>query len=165
MTQNRIRNIFQSKTVLSAGWHWVRLQWKAAIKAAQHTDSPCEEQSRETFAVPGNINQATSKLCNRLIAQGEAKLVTSADDVLEEFETVYGHLLHKGTEVQKEQAKLLLTEEEKKIVALLGDGPRQPEELCRLTGMNVAELGMHMTMLEMKQVVYTMPGKFFGLQK
>ena len=35
----------------------------------------------------------------------------------------------------------------------------------QLTGMNVAELGMHMTMLEMKQVIYTMPGKFFGLQK
>ena len=123
------------------------------------------EQSRETFAVPGNINQENSRLCNRLIARGEAKLVTSADDVLEEFETVYGHLLHKEIEIQKEQAKLLLTEEEKKILALLGDGPRQLEELCQLTGMNVAELGMHMTMLEMKHVIYTMPGKFFGLQK
>lgn len=123
------------------------------------------EQSRETFAVPGNINQKTSRLCNRLIARGEAKLITSADDVLEEFEVVYGHLLHKNEAVQQKKAQMLLTEEEKKILELLGDGPRQLEELCRLTGMNVSEMGMHMTMLEMKQAVYAMPGKFFGLQK
>ena len=74
-------------------------------------------------------------------------------------------MLRKEAESGKEHAQLQLTEEEKKILALLEDGPRQMEELCRLTGMNVAALGMHMTMLEMKQVIYTMPGKFFGLQK
>lgn len=135
------------------------------ISGASITIHHANEQSRETFAVPGNINQEKSRLCNRLIARGEAKLITSADDVIEEFETVYGHLLHKEEAAQQEEVKQLLTDEEKKILSLLHNGPQQLEELCRLTGMNVAELGMHMTMLEMKHVVYSMPGKYFGLQK
>lgn len=122
------------------------------------------EQSRDTFAVPGNIDRETSKLCNRLIARGEAKLILSADDVLEEFEGAYGHLLHREKAEPKE-ALPQLTEEEQKIVALLKDGPRQLEDLCRLTGAGVAEMSAKLTLLELKRVIYGMPGKFFGLQK
>lgn len=122
------------------------------------------EQSRDTFAVPGNIDRETSKLCNRLIARGEAKLILSADDVLEEFEGAYGHLLHRE-EVVRREAMPRLTEAEQKVVALLKDGPRQLEELCRLTGTGVAEMSAKLTLLELKRVIYGMPGKFFGLQK
>lgn len=43
------------------------------------------EQNREVFAFPGPVNAAQSLGCNRLIQRGEAKLVLSAADVLEEF--------------------------------------------------------------------------------
>ena len=52
------------------------------------------EQNRDVFAVPGNIDSAMSQGPNRLIRQGEAKLVQDAWDVLEEYEALYPAKIH-----------------------------------------------------------------------
>lgn len=43
------------------------------------------DQNREVFAFPGPVGAAASLGCNRLIQRGEAKLILSAEDILEEF--------------------------------------------------------------------------------
>jgi DNA processing protein len=43
------------------------------------------DQSREVFAVPGDINSRFSQGTNNLIKNGQAKLVSSVDDILIEF--------------------------------------------------------------------------------
>lgn len=49
------------------------------------TVNHASEQSREVFAVPGPIGAPESEGTNRLIQEGAAKLILSADDVLCEF--------------------------------------------------------------------------------
>ena len=51
------------------------------------------DQGRDVFAVPGPVDAATSAGTNRLIAQGEAKLVRTAGDILCEYEGRYAHKL------------------------------------------------------------------------
>ncbi|MBN1257754.1 MAG: DNA-processing protein DprA [Planctomycetes bacterium] len=43
------------------------------------------ELGREIFAIPGQIDHRNAEGCNALIAQGQAKLVTGLDDILEEL--------------------------------------------------------------------------------
>ena len=43
------------------------------------------EQGRETFASPGNMYNQTSTGTNAVLQRGEAKLVTSVEDILEEL--------------------------------------------------------------------------------
>lgn len=47
------------------------------------------EQNREVFAFPGPVGAPASLGCNRLIQHGEAKLILSAGDVLEEFSSLF----------------------------------------------------------------------------
>lgn len=49
------------------------------------------EQNRDVFAVPGPVDGPMSFTPNYLIRKSEAKLVTSASDVLEEYEPLFPH--------------------------------------------------------------------------
>ena len=83
------------------------------------------EQGREIFAVPGNINSAASQGTNRLIQQG-AKLVTSANDVLEELN------LSMVLEHSAVQQALPETKEEAALFNYLSGEPVHVDDLCRV---------------------------------
>jgi DNA processing protein len=64
------------------------------------------EFGREVFGVPGNVTQEVSFAPNQLIKQG-AKLVTSAEDVIEELPTPIRAVLVQAETMQSEQRNLL----------------------------------------------------------
>lgn len=49
------------------------------------------EQNRDVFALPGGVDAPMSVTPNQLIRRGEAKLITSASDILEEYQSIYPH--------------------------------------------------------------------------
>ena len=61
-----------------------------AKSGAMITARTAEKQGRDIFSLPGNVGELNSIGPNRLLKKG-AKIVTSALDVLEEYEYLYPH--------------------------------------------------------------------------
>ena len=117
------------------------------------------EQGREVFAVPGHADSMRSKGTNRLIRQG-AKLVECAQDILEELAPMVG----KVEIVERPEAgleKVELSEEEARILSILGEEELQIDELVERSGMNPAKTASILLQLELKGLVMQLSGKRF----
>ena len=124
------------------------------------------EFGREVFGVPGNVTQPVSFAPNQLIKQG-AKLVTNADDVIEELPTpVRAALVKAAPQESAEKEKLVsagLSEAEKKIYDLLtADEAKHIDEIVDQSGLNSSEVLATLFDLEMKGFVRQSPGKLFS---
>lgn len=124
------------------------------------------EFGREVFGVPGNVTQEVSFAPNQLIKQG-AKLVTNAEDVIEELPTPVRAVLVHAEAVESQQRNLLaadgLSPIEKKIYELLSaEETRHIDEIVEMTGLNSSEVLATLFELEMKGNIRQMPGKQFS---
>ena len=124
------------------------------------------EFGREVFGVPGNVTQEMSFAPNQLIKQG-AKLVASAEDVIEELPTPVRAVLVRAEEVESEQRNLLaedgLSGSQKAIYELLNvEEPRPIDELVETSGLNSSVVLATLFDLEMKGMVRQIPGKQFS---
>jgi len=128
------------------------------------------DQNREVFAVPGPIYAETSKGTHKLIQLG-AKLVTQANDIIEEFQQTLHlpfktskTLPEKTTPIKKSSTHLdQLTGIEKDIAQLLQNESSDIDHLIQKTQLPIHELLQTLTMLEIKGVIQQEPGKRYGL--
>jgi len=123
------------------------------------------EFGREVFGVPGNVTQPVSFAPNLLIKQG-AKLVTGAEDVIEELPTPVRAALVQAEQPETEQRNLLavngLNGSEKKLYELLSaEEPVPVDEIVERSGLNSSEVLATLFTLEMKGIVRQLPGKQF----
>jgi DNA processing protein len=109
------------------------------------------DQGRDVFAVPGNITSRTSVGTNRLI-QGGAKLVITAEDILEELNMTM------VAEQVATQLALPATHEEAHLLQLLSDQPLHVDELSREAGMAVSQVTSTLTLMELKGMVRQLEG-------
>jgi DNA processing protein len=124
------------------------------------------EFGREVFGLPGNVTQAVSFAPNLLIKQG-AKLVTCAEDVIEELPTPVRAALTQLERPEAEQRNLLaeqsLTGSGQKIYAMLSsDESRLIDDIVERTGLNSSDVLATLFDLEMKGLVRQLPGKQFS---
>lgn len=63
------------------------------------------EQNREVFAFPGPVGARASLGCNRLIQDGEAKLILSAEDIVEEFRLLFPNRLFAREPLGEEETR------------------------------------------------------------
>ncbi len=123
------------------------------------------EFGREVFGVPGNVTQAVSFAPNQLIKQG-AKLVTCAEDVIEELPTPVRAALVQAEQPEAEQRNLLagasLNGSEKKLYELLNvEEPVPIDDIVERSGLNSSDVLATLFNLEMKGIVRQLPGKQF----
>jgi DNA processing protein len=124
------------------------------------------EFGREVFGVPGNVTQPVSFAPNQLIKQG-AKLVTSAEDVIEELPTPIRAALVQAEKPEAEQRNLLaaasLNGTEKKLYELLSaEEPMPIDDIVEHSGLNSSEVLATLFDLEMKGIIRQLPGKQFS---
>ena len=113
------------------------------------------EQNRDVFAVPGNIGMAGSQGTNRLIKQG-AKLVESAEDILEEILPRFRHQWSAS-----EDRDLSLEEEEERVFCLLEDEPMHIDSIIAQTRMSASRVSTILLQLELRGLVQQLSGKRF----
>ncbi|MEE8483479.1 MAG: DNA-processing protein DprA [Nitrospinota bacterium] len=115
------------------------------------------DEGREVFAVPGRIDSPKSAGTHRLIQRG-AKLVTCADDVIDEFPPEVRALLER----QESGREVELSNDEKKVMALLDSSERHVDYLIEKSGMPSGVVLGILLELELKGVVRQLPGKVFA---
>ena len=125
------------------------------------------EQSREVFAVPGNITSRNSFGTNYLIKGAGAKLVQTWQDVAAELPPeVAARLLPpepKKRELAAETpAPADLSEDERAVFGLLApDEPAHIDALAERSGLTMPQLTGALLGLEMRELVRQLPGRCF----
>lgn len=109
------------------------------------------ECNRDVFALPGNINQDTSKGTNSLIKNSKAFPATSVHDI---FEYMGISSPNRSAEKQtQDENSLKLKQEEIKIYKLIKNSPQSIENLIEETGMSPSQINAIFSILELKGLI------------
>lgn len=131
-----------------------------AKSGALLTADTAAEQGRDVFAVPGNANTKTSVGPNRLIQAG-AKLVVSAEDVLDELN------LTRDTVAVRTQVREIAPDDptEALLIEYLGEQPLHIDDLCERTGLPITRLSSTLSLMELKGMVRRSEGMIYTLAR
>ncbi|WP_271855428.1 DNA-processing protein DprA [Patiriisocius marinus] len=156
------RNNFLKRNRIIAGMSEATIVIESAEKGGSLvTADLANSYNREVFAVPGRTTDSQSVGCNNLIKTNQARVVTSAADVI--------YML--GWELEEKQKKatqiplfVVLSPEEETIVAFLKDKDKELLDViainCNMPTYKIANL---LLQLEMKGMIRPLPGKLFQL--
>lgn len=108
------------------------------------------DYNREVFAVPGSIFSPASLGTNRLTKAG-AKIVTSVQDILEEFPRT--HSARNAPEETAPTAHLHLSPEEEKVLRLLSHEPLHVDKIIKEARLETSSANSILTLLEIKGLI------------
>jgi DNA processing protein len=115
------------------------------------------EQGRDVFAVPGNVTSPASAGTNRLIQNG-AKLVVSADDILDEL-----NLTRTTVETQTQVRQIAPDSPlEAALAALLEDEPLHIDDLVERSGLPITVVSSTLALMELKGMVQRQEGMTYA---
>lgn len=119
------------------------------------------DQNKEVFAIPGYIYSKKSEGSNELIKNGQAKLVTNVDDILNELSYKLKPILKKSEAEQEEKQIQELNIFEKKIYEVIGIEPIHIDKISDITEMSISDCLVNLLSLEFKGIIKQIPGKNF----
>lgn len=135
------------------------------------TANMANEQGRDIFAVPGNINSVCSKGTNALIKDG-AKLVLCADDIIDEFnhsypERIY-NMMHREEPIFSEKRETYtpqtdISNPEDKILEIIKGGPANADKICEISRLDIGSVNSALLLMELKGTVIKSAGGYYEL--
>jgi DNA processing protein len=117
--------------------------------------------NKDVFAIPGKTTDIKSEGCNYLIKQNKASLITGAEDLIE---LMNWDPKEKITKKKQRELFIELTPDERIIVDILQQRESiQIDELYFKSGLSSSAVATALLMLEMQNVVQSLPGKIYKL--
>lgn len=117
--------------------------------------------NKDVFAIPGRVTDSKSEGCNYLIKNNKAALINSADDLLE---MMSWNQAPKPTHKKQRELFIELAPDEKIIVDILQQHESiQIDQLYLKSGLSSSAVASVLLMLEMQNVVLSLPGKVYKL--
>lgn len=104
------------------------------------------EQSKEIFAVPGNLNSIYSKGTNKLIKDG-ALIATEADDIIYSISD-FSKFINQKVKTKKDIENLTPTEI--LVYTLIEEGSKNANKISELLGLSIIETNTILSSLELK---------------
>ena len=144
---------FPQRNRIIAGLSHGTLVVEAALQSGSLiTARQAADYGREVFAVPGSIHSPLSRGCHALIRQG-AKLVESAEDILEELQGRAAPAAAPEPEAAPARRDPL--------IEALGHDPVTLDALCARTGWSAQQLSARLLELELEDRVARLPGGLY----
>lgn len=161
LTEAPLAKNFPARNRIIAGLARGCLLASAGLKSGSRiTAEYALEQGKSVFAAPGSIFDPLSEGCHALIAQG-ARLVSSAQDVFDEFGITGEHMPRQTSIILEENSKVQrapspsVAEQSSPQAQLLNalNAPISLDELCLKTGGDSRVLSMQLFELQLDGVV------------
>ena len=167
-----LKQNFPQRNRIISGLSVGTLVVEAALKSGSLiTAYEALEQAREVFAIPGSIHNPLSRGCHQLIKSG-AKLVETADDILEELSSLMlasrmPRTNDAGNDHQKEETHNvdpLLPKVQQHILKQLGFSPISIDQLIERTNLEASDVQANLVLLEIDDYIQSYPGGLYSLK-
>ncbi len=153
---------FPQRNRLISGAADALLVVESDLKGGSMISAGCAaEQGRIVFAVPGRIDQPSSRGCHALIRDG-AMLASSAQDIIDEIRHQYPRVTGRSTSESgpQQQQEMFggagpkLSDDERKVLGALEDGALlHPDAIARICVMAQPAVMSALMLLELKRLV------------
>ena len=148
---------FPRRNRILAGLSAATLVVEAALQSGSLiTARLAAEQGKDVLAIPGSIHSTQARGCHALLKQG-AKLVESAQDVLDELSLPYDATKNEATNPSAMRLGAL-SDAQESVLEALGYDPCSLDDLLARTGLDVARLQALPLQLELDGHLARLPG-------
>ncbi len=161
-----LRGLFPRRNRLISAFSLGTLVVEAAQKSGSLiTARFALEQNREVFAIPGSIHNPMARGCHQLIRQG-AKLVESADDILEELRfsttqnTLYPIKTQTNIHENPKDPHKTLDPDHQKLLKCLAYEPASIDQLVDSSDFKAAEVASMLLILELEGIIVCQDGRY-----